>query len=403
MPNFKAKTLSLPTLPFKQANICFEYLLSKDDHSLLYTTVEDESFFILIKKNKEGYIIKGDKLTRPIKLALLQAALILLESFSFELSSRAIGLSKTSLKLKNQMIISDIKEIEQKCEAFENIFIEIGFGSGRHLIHLAKNHPNTLILGLEIFTPAIEQVAKLIQNENKTSDLKTKNTRVENVVLSRVDARTLCSIIRPACVDKIFLHFPVPWDKKPHRRIISKDFLQSLERILKKDGIFELRTDSIGYLKYTLDLFLNQKATSLKIEKNKNIAVTSKYEARWKRQEKDIYELSFIKQNSEEKIDENSFEYVFDSFNEDELLKLNLAFKNQSFKQDSFFLHLEQCYVLDKSQVILRLSFGSFYMPYHGYIKLCECSGFLFKEPLKTYQNKMAFKFLKNILKNMVS
>jgi len=25
--------------------------------------------------------------------------------------------------------------------------------------------------------------------------------------------------------DRLFVHFPVPWDKKPHRRVISPQFL----------------------------------------------------------------------------------------------------------------------------------------------------------------------------------
>ena len=27
-------------------------------------------------------------------------------------------------------------------------------------------------------------------------------------------------------VGKIFVHFPVPWDKKPHRRIYSDEFVK---------------------------------------------------------------------------------------------------------------------------------------------------------------------------------
>ncbi len=49
-------------------------------------------------------------------------------------------------------------------------------------------------------------------------------------------------------VEKIFVHFPVPWDKKPHRRIFSNEFINEALRILKIKGTLELRTDSRKYL-----------------------------------------------------------------------------------------------------------------------------------------------------------
>jgi len=43
-------------------------------------------------------------------------------------------------------------------------------------------------------------------------------------------------------VGKVYVHFPVPWDKKPHRRVISTSFIEESRRVLKVGGQLELRT-----------------------------------------------------------------------------------------------------------------------------------------------------------------
>ena len=46
------------------------------------------------------------------------------------------------------------------------VFLEIGFGQGENLINLAKKNKNNLILGCEIYKPAIAKIIEKIEKKN---------------------------------------------------------------------------------------------------------------------------------------------------------------------------------------------------------------------------------------------
>ncbi|WP_291952962.1 tRNA (guanosine(46)-N7)-methyltransferase TrmB, partial [Campylobacter sp.] len=283
MPNFKCKKVNLPIFPFKQDDVEFSWCAHSENVDLIFTRVEQECFFIQIKqdKNKNEWLIKGEKYTKPSQIGYLQKALLLFrDNFAQDIINEAIALKHTRLLQKTSLIASDLKELLLRIQNQNEIYIEIGFGSGRHLLYQAKINPNALIIGVEIYTPALEQVAKLALNQG-----------IKNVLLIKTDARLLLSIMESNLIDKIFLHFPVPWDKKPHRRVVGLNFVNECARILKKSGKFELRTDSFLYFDFTLNTFLNLSHLKAVIDKNKDLAISSKYEDRWKRQNKDIYDL----------------------------------------------------------------------------------------------------------------
>lgn len=126
------------------------------------------------------------------------------------------------------------------------IFLEIGFGSGRHILHLAKQNPNDIFIGLEVHTPSIEQVLKNIAISN-----------FQNLFILHFDARVLLEILPSNSLDCIFLHFPVPWNDSPSRRVFSEHFLVLALRVLKKGGILELKTDDEIYFKDALSISKN--------------------------------------------------------------------------------------------------------------------------------------------------
>ncbi len=140
--------------------------------------------------------------------------LLFRDNFAQDIINEAIALKHTRLLQKTSLIASDLKELLLRIQNQNEIYIEIGFGSGRHLLYQAKINPNALIIGVEIYTPALEQVAKLALDQG-----------IKNVLLIKTDARLLLSIMESNLIDKIFLHFPVPWDKKPHRRVVGLNFI----------------------------------------------------------------------------------------------------------------------------------------------------------------------------------
>lgn len=160
-------------------------------------------------------------------------------------------------------------------------FLEIGFGSGRHILNLAQNNPNALIIGLEIYRPAILQVLRQIELLN-----------LNNLFIANIDARLLFEVAVRESLNAIFLHFPVPWEKNPQRRVFSKSFLTNAIRTLNtQNGRFELVTDSKEYFDFAKNLARIYKT---KTTQNPQNAVISKYEARWRKLQKNIYKLEIF-------------------------------------------------------------------------------------------------------------
>ncbi|EAL5962685.1 tRNA (guanosine(46)-N7)-methyltransferase TrmB [Campylobacter jejuni] len=387
MPNFKSKKIIEINLPYSKDDVEFLWLAKNDNVSLIYTKVQEESFFLQIKKAQNGFVIKGDKHTKPSKIGYLQKALkIFKEGFCEDIINEAFGLKNNALIEKTPFIVDNFDELLSRLEG--KIYIEIGFGSGRHLLYQAKENPNVLILGVEIYNPALTQVAKLAKAQN-----------VNNILLIQSDARLLLSVLKSKSVEKIFLHFPVPWDKKPHRRVIGKDFCKECARVLVQNGRFELRTDSFEYFNFTLEQFLTFPAPKFSLRKNENLEISSKYEDRWKKQEKNIYDLWVWNFNQECKNYElNEFSLSSVEFSREDLKKIEQNFKNITIKKDDFFLHFESIYKQDEN-LLLKVAFGAFNKPEHCYLHLDKTIDFAFKEPFKIQENIKAINELKEILK----
>lgn len=374
-------------LPYSKDDVEFLWLAKNDNVSLIYTKVQEESFFLQIKKAQNGFVIKGDKHTKPSKIGYLQKALkIFKEGFCEDIINEAFGLKNNALIEKTPFIVDNFDELLSRLQG--KIYIEIGFGSGRHLLYQAKENPNVLILGVEIYNPALTQVAKLAKAQN-----------VNNILLIQSDARLLLSVLKSKSVEKIFLHFPVPWDKKPHRRVIGKDFCKECARVLVQNGRFELRTDSFEYFNFTLEQFLTFPAPKFSLRKNENLEISSKYEDRWKKQEKNIYDLWVWNFNQECKNYElNEFNLSSVEFSKEDLKKIEQNFKNITIKKDDFFLHFESIYKQDEN-LLLKVAFGAFNKPEHCYLHLDKTIDFAFKEPFKIQENIQAINELKEILK----
>ncbi|EAI5791348.1 TPA: tRNA (guanosine(46)-N7)-methyltransferase TrmB [Campylobacter jejuni] len=387
MPNFKSKKIKEINLPCSKDDVEFLWLAKNDNVSLIYTKVQEESFFLQIKKAQNGFVIKGDKHTKPSKIGYLQKALkIFKEGFCEDIINEAFGLKNNALIEKTPFIVDNFDELLSKLQG--KIYIEIGFGSGRHLLYQAKENPNVLILGVEIYNPALTQVAKLAKAQN-----------VNNILLIQSDARLLLSVLKSKSVEKIFLHFPVPWDKKPHRRVIGKDFCKECARVLTQNGRFELRTDSFEYFNFTLEQFLTFPVPKFSLRKNENLEISSKYEDRWKKQEKNIYDLWVWNFNQECKNYElNEFNLSSVEFSKEDLKKIEQNFKNITIKKDDFFLHFESIYKQDEN-LLLKVAFGAFNKPEHCYLHLDKTIDFAFKEPFKIQENIKAINELKEILK----
>ncbi len=358
MPNIQTKQLSLVSLPSSQDGYTFHYCAKaqKSDESLVFTTFEDKSFFLKIIKRQNDFLIKHDKLTRVSPIHIIKNALKAFQKLhNLELTFSNIESKKEATHLeKSDKYLKKISFFAHEFTTDKEIWIEVGFGSGRHLLHQAAQHPEIQFIGLEIHGPSIEQVIKQCKIQN-----------LDNLLIAAFDARIFLEFLPSNVVGKIFVHFPVPWDKKPHRRVISPSFIDESIRVLKPSGTLELRTDSENYYAYAYETFMSLSQCDLQIRKNQEIAISSKYEDRWKRQEKNIYDITLTNHtHSQEKK-----KFTALSFSQSiSFSKIKTSFQSQVYKGDDFFVHFERVYEIDENSGILKLSFGAFEKCEHKYL-----------------------------------
>ena len=357
MPHLHIRSFKPTTLPKEVDGYTFKFLATNVHHSderLIAVSKGASDFFLLVKDGPKGSLLKSDKIARPAKKETLHHAI---DRFS-KLADLEVLQSNLNLQEKSVHLVDDsaLKTIDFFAKEFPKdraIHIEVGFGSGRHLLHQAKADPDALFIGIEIYRPSIEQVLKQINIQ-----------KIDNILLLDYDARLFLEFVPSNVVKKIYVHFPVPWDKKPHRRVISKDFVAESIRVLQVGGQLELRTDSENYYQYSYATFMSLNQLSLQIHKNREIAVSSKYEDRWRKMEKNIYDITLI--NSEISEDNHlSCDFSFDKTKPIEGLE---RLYGKTKKLTNGFIHFERLYTIDEKSIMFRLSLGSFERPLHLYL-----------------------------------
>lgn len=124
------------------------------------------------------------------------------------------------------------------------LWLEIGFGNGIFLTHLALQHPADRLIGVEVFMEGISALIRRLERENLT------NVRVimDSAYLALLER------IPPASLDRVVVNFPDPWPKKKHhkRRLIQSIFLDLLASRMRDQGLLTLATDWAEYAEWML-------------------------------------------------------------------------------------------------------------------------------------------------------
>ena len=395
MPHILFEKKELIKTPSSVDGVNFEFIAQSYDFSdnnrkieyRVATKYENKEFLLAIKPKDRNFMIKSDKVTRLSPVSLIKDSL---NAYVKENSSKIIFSNTNSFKPEKEQKHKYLRDINYFVDEFKTqneIQIEIGFGSGRHLLHQAKTNPNIQFIGLEIHYPSIEQLLKQLELQDIT-----------NVLVVNYDARLFMEFIESNKVGKIFVHFPVPWDKKPHRRIYSNEFVNEALRVLKVKGTLELRTDSRKYFDYCTELLTNLPKGRITIDINKDLAVSSKYEDRWKKQGKNIYDVVLEAQDEDENINLNydfSFDFKID-FN-----KTLVTIPTKSLIEKSYFIHIEELYTIENSDNsgLIKITMGNFDRPVTKYLHINNGSISYYQgNPLPTSSNINAHKKLKEIL-----
>jgi tRNA (guanine-N7-)-methyltransferase len=173
----------------------------------------------------------------------------------------------------------------------KDIWLEIGFGGGEHLVAMAERYPEIGLIGCE---PFINGVAMLLG--------KIRKANVENLKVHPGDVRDLFDVMPDAAISKAFLNYPDPWPKARHhrRRFVTAEHLEPLFRVLKPGAEFRVATDIPDYVRQTLEEvpkagFVLETALPDGMNTPWDDWVSTRYEQKALREERDPHYLTFRK------------------------------------------------------------------------------------------------------------
>jgi tRNA (guanine-N7-)-methyltransferase len=165
--------------------------------------------------------------------------------------------------------------------AVTEVLLEIGFGSGEHLIDQAKTHPHAGFIGVEPFVNGMAKALASIADHS-----------LSNIRLHHGDASELLVWLPDCSLDGIYLLYPDPWPKRRHwkRRFVQDESISAMARILRPGAEFRFATDVADYIAWTLRHFQRSPAFEWTAERASDWSnpwsglSATRYEAKAKRQ-----------------------------------------------------------------------------------------------------------------------
>lgn len=170
------------------------------------------------------------------------------------------------------------------------VTLELGCGKGEYTVGLAVANPGHNYIGIDIKGARMWKGASEVESEH-----------ISNAGFLRTRIELIDSFFAPGEVSEIWITFPDPQMKKVNKRLTSKRFLTLYRKIMGREGIINLKTDSPFLYEYTLRLVrLNRleilEATSdLYAEggMDEATAIKTHYEKQWLSRGKKIKLLRF--------------------------------------------------------------------------------------------------------------
>lgn len=118
------------------------------------------------------------------------------------------------------------------------IWLEIGFGSGEHLIWQAEHNRDVGFIGCEPFVNGMGSLLGAVENRG-----------IATIRVHDGDARDVLAWLPTSSIGRIFLLFPDPWPKKRQtkRRLVSPETISEFARVLKPGGELRFASDNGDY------------------------------------------------------------------------------------------------------------------------------------------------------------
>ncbi len=172
------------------------------------------------------------------------------------------------------------------------IILELGCGRGEYTINLAEKFPDKNFIGIDWKGARLWRGAKT-GVENKMA----------NVGFLRIQIQVINSFFAENEVDEIWITFPVPHMLKTdeRKRMTSPRFLDSYRKLMTRDGIVHLKTDSRELYDYSTEIVkeqnlqINKSSSDIYSDYNDDeiLSIKTTYEKLWLKEGAKICYLSF--------------------------------------------------------------------------------------------------------------
>lgn len=169
--------------------------------------------------------------------------------------------------------------------------LEIGFGMGAATAEIALARPESNFLGVEVHSPGVGNLLKLIEEKS-----------ISNLRIIRHDAvEVLRDMLPDGSLDGIHVYFPDPWPKKRHhkRRLIQSPFVAELAKRLKPGGYLHLATDWEEYAVQMLEVLSAEPLLKNSVEgyaPRPDYRPLTKFEQRGLKLGHGVWDLIFVRQ-----------------------------------------------------------------------------------------------------------
>lgn len=160
---------------------------------------------------------------------------------------RMLGTDLPGVRLRGVSIDENPQRTPLDLEALTGgrpLWLEVGFGGGEHLVHMAARYPGVWIIGCEPFVNGVAMALGQL-----------RATPVTNVLLHPGDVRDLFDVLPDGSLSRVFLNYPDPWPKTRHhrRRFVTAEHLDPLYRACAPGAEFRVATDIPDYVRQTRD------------------------------------------------------------------------------------------------------------------------------------------------------
>lgn len=170
------------------------------------------------------------------------------------------------------------------------LVLELGCGKGEYTVSLARAEANRNFIGIDIKGARMYTGARTALDEV-----------IPNAAFLRTEIELIENFFAPQEVDEIWVTFPDPQMKKVNKRLTSTRFIKAYRKIMRPDGVLNLKTDSPFLFAYTLRMAQLNGLEILKMTDDlygsgmadENTSIKTFYESQWLARGKKIKFISF--------------------------------------------------------------------------------------------------------------